>query len=60
MIVEQNLKVKMFLLGGVLLVTVILREARSSRRFLLTLFEDVLCQSTWSEPQAVDVAVHAA
>lgn len=33
---------------------------RPAWRILLTLFEYVLCQSTWSEPQAADVAVHAA
>lgn len=46
----------MFLLGGMLLVRVLLREARPSGTILLTLFEDVLCQSTWSELQAADVA----
>lgn len=41
-------------------VTVILQEARPSGKILLMLFEYVLCQSTWSEPQAVDVTAHAA
>lgn len=43
-----------------LLVTVILGELRPSGRILLTLFEYVLCQSTWPELQAADVAAHAA